>query len=426
MSNTLAIAAVTAALRDILNDVASPMPGDPDPDPELADAHVTLHAPHQARKKEEKNQLNLFLFRTAINPTFRNMDMQDLAKSGETHRQPLALNLHYLITAYGRNHDELLAHRVLGRAMSILHEQPVIPASRLAAALAGSDLSGQFEHVRITPYPLSSEEISKLWAAFSENYRISVAYEVSVVLIQPRQQAVAPLPVLRRGRDLLDQRSPRVRSNLVPPYPTLEVLTLPGPLPTVFLGDALAVTGHDLEGTALTARLDHRLFTAARQLPIAANDHSASGFRFTFPTDASQWPAGAYSLTALVTRMPTDQNRVTGALSLLARPSITSIAGADVVAGNPPTATRAGGSVRLTVDCAPAVWAGQRVALLVGDREVPGATPATPAASLDFEVRDPPLGIQYLRLRVDGIDSNVIDFGVTPPGFNAGLRLNIV
>lgn len=420
----MSIAAVTAALHDLLNNVSSPLPGDPDPDPDLADAYVTTLPPHEARKSEEKNQVNIFLFRTAINPTFRNMDMQDSAKDGETHRQPLALNLHYLITAYGAKRNELLAHRVLGRAMSILHECSLIPASVFDKALNGNDLSQQFEGVRITPYPLTNEEISKLWAAFSENYRLSVAYEASVVLIQPRQAAITPLPVLRRGSDLLDRRSPRVRPHLVAPYPTLESIEFPGRLSSAFLGDMLTVLGHDLDGNTLTARLDHRLFTTAGSIVVAATDRSPNGFKLTFPSDPSKWPAGAYSLTALVARSPHDQDRVTGALTLLARPNITSIGGAGVTAGAP-ASVPASASVSITVGCAPTVWAGQRVALLVGDREVPGATPTAPTASLDFKILDPPVGPlpQFLRLRVDGIDSNVIDFSTSPPSFDLGKAL---
>jgi hypothetical protein len=37
--------------------------------------------------------------------------------------------------------------------------------------------------VRVTLQPLSLEEMSRLWSTFQTQYRLSVAYEVSVVLI---------------------------------------------------------------------------------------------------------------------------------------------------------------------------------------------------------------------------------------------------
>ena len=48
----------------------------------------------------------------------------------------------------------------------------------------GSNLHEQIERVRITPQPLSLEEISKLWAAFQTNYRLSAAYQAAVILIE--------------------------------------------------------------------------------------------------------------------------------------------------------------------------------------------------------------------------------------------------
>ena len=52
----------------------------------------------------------------------------------------------------------------------------------------------QIERVRITPQPLSVDELSKLWTAFQTHFRISAAYQVSVVLIESTRPNVRRCP----------------------------------------------------------------------------------------------------------------------------------------------------------------------------------------------------------------------------------------
>ena len=189
MSNPLAIAAVTATLRNLLTQGVTT-------DPDLADATVTTQPPDKARDgNNNANQLNLFLYQTMLNAAWRNMDMPRQVKPGETGQPPLALDLHYLITAYGRNNDDVFSHHLLGRAMRILHDHPLLGEAEIKAALPDNDLHEQVERVRITPQPLSLEEMSKLWTTFQTQYRISVAYEVGVILVDSSRDASAPLPV---------------------------------------------------------------------------------------------------------------------------------------------------------------------------------------------------------------------------------------
>jgi len=66
MSNPLAIAAVTATVRNmLLSDVTS--------DPDLADTTVTTQAPDRARGTLTSNQLNVFLYQTMLSAAWRNM-----------------------------------------------------------------------------------------------------------------------------------------------------------------------------------------------------------------------------------------------------------------------------------------------------------------------------------------------------------------
>lgn len=169
--STRAIAAVTATLRNLL---------DRGLNAELPGTRVTTRPPDKARDGSAGNQVNLFLYQTRPNAAWRNLE------SAGPGQPPLALNLHYLLSAYGDNEDdaEPFSHRLLGEAMHLFHANPVLDPQQIRAALAGNDLYEQVERVRITLQPLALEELTKLWSTFQTPYRISVAYEVSVVLIE--------------------------------------------------------------------------------------------------------------------------------------------------------------------------------------------------------------------------------------------------
>jgi hypothetical protein len=107
-----------------------------------------------AAQEITKAQLNLFLYQTVVNAAWRNLDMPRQVRPGEV--APLALNLHYLVTAYGRGEtdNDGTSHRVLSGAMSVLHDHPVLGQSEIAASLPNNDLAEQFERLRITPLQL--------------------------------------------------------------------------------------------------------------------------------------------------------------------------------------------------------------------------------------------------------------------------------
>jgi hypothetical protein len=172
MSNSLAIAAVTATLRRLL---------DQELNAELPGTRVSTRPPDRARDGQTGNQVNLFLYQTLPNAAWRNM-AASAGRDAAASLPPLALNLYYLLSAYGQGEDdpEPMSHRLLGAAMRVFHDHPVLEPDAIREALAGSQ---QTERVRITLQPLSLEEMTKLWTMFQTQYRLSVTYEVSVVLI---------------------------------------------------------------------------------------------------------------------------------------------------------------------------------------------------------------------------------------------------
>ena len=397
MSNSLAISAVTATLRNLLTQGVQA---------DLPDATVTTRPPDKARNNNTGNQINLFLYQTLLNAAWLNMDMPRQTKPGETGHPPLALNLYYLITAYGASDDDGNSHRLLGRAMSVLHDHPLLDADEIQAALAGSDLHQQVERVRITPQPLSLEELSKLWTTFQTQYRISAAYQVAVVLIESTRPARTPLPVLTRGPD---DSGPVAQADVIPPFPTIEQIILPQNQTSAQLNDQLIIEGHHLAGEVVMVRLTTTRLPTPRDIVVPAADRSDTQIKVRWPNEPANLPAGFYTLS--VTIMPAGkpaEARATNEAPILLAPKITSAMPMNVARVNVnPQTTRGDATINLT--CSPEVRAAQRVTLGLGDHEVIADAHPTQTNALTFNVKQIGAGEYRVRLRVDGVDSPLVD-----------------
>lgn len=403
MSNSLAIAAVTATLRNLLDSAYSS-------DAVMAGTSVTTLPPDTARNSNTANQVNVFLYHTVPNAAWRNMDMPLQIKPGETGYPPLALNLYYIITAYGQNNDDILSHRLIGRAMSVLHDHAVLSPAEIEAALPGSGLPQQVERLRITPATLTSEEMYKLWTAFQTHYRISAAYQVTVVLIESALPARTPLPVLARGpRD----KGISSGTGLLSPFPTLDRVQLQNRQPSAELGDVLSLSGRNLDGTNIGIIFKSPLWTDSVEVSPESGA-TAEELAVKIPNNPSAWPAGFYTLAVSVQRPGESYRRSTNEIPFSLAPSITI---------SPKTAPA--GSVTFTVTCSPEVRPVQRVALLLGDREI-GADPFTvQTPTLTFLAQDLAPGDYFIRLRVDGVDSLLVNRALTPPVFDQTRKVTI-
>lgn len=403
MSNSLAIAAVTATLRNLLT---------PGLTAELPSATVTTMPLDEARDGNG-NQVNLFLYQTMLNAAWRTMDMPGQVKPGETGQPPLALNLYYLITAYGQDDDDTLSHRLLGRAMSILHDHPLLGAAEIEAALPDNDLHEQVERVRITPEPMSVDEMSKVWMTFQTQYRISAAYQVAVVLIESTRPAKTPLPVLTRGPG---DEGVAAQPDLTPPFPTLEAVGLPNQQPSARLGDDLTISGHHLGGDSVVVRFMNPRLTAAIEVPPLPGPISTE-ITVQLPDDPANWPAGFYTLAAVISRAG-QADRTTNELPFALAPRITTA---------PPitVARNAAGDASITLTCSPQVRSAQRAALLLGDREVLAQSHPVQTDTLTFLVTAAPVGEHYIRLRIDGVDSLLVKRDIAPPVFDETQKVTI-
>lgn len=395
MSNALAIAAVTATLRNLLHGAIQPL---------ASGAQVTVRPLDRARENMTVNSVNLFLYNAGPDAAWRNADLPGV-NPGELANPPLALTLSYLVTSYSQTDDNTVSHRLLGGAMSALNQAPLLDPAAIQAALPGNDLYLQAERVKVTPDSLDIEEISKLWTAFQTNYRISAAYSVSAVLIQNPVGAAAPLPVLSVGPGPADQ------GPLAQPSTVTGVLRSVAPADGQLfarLGDVIVLTGDELGGTSVSVRL------ANRRLPVTvtapATSVTDSSVRVTLPSDPAAFPAGIWTAQAVISTTG-KPDWLTNELPFGLAPTLTNL---------PLTVARnEAGTATLALDCQPEVGPDQDCALLLGQEPIALATPRAAAMStVTFIVTGAAPGTYPVRLRVDGIDSLLVDATTVPPVYD--------
>jgi len=259
MSNVLSIAAVTAVLKVLLENglVSDPIAAS------LGDVIVTALPPDRISvEADERAQINLFLYQVTQN---RNVDWVSQEFRSRHSRingnprsptPPLALDLHYLLTAYGAK--DFQTELLLGYAMQLLHKTPVITSdiientlinasttntssafSQAVASVSVSHLAEQIGQIKLTPEFFNMEETSKLWSALQTHYRPSATYLASMVLIESS-----------------DSDNPEGFYIMPLPLPNIEQVTAPAKTEQmIVVGTTLVIRGKRLRGDITRVRL---------------------------------------------------------------------------------------------------------------------------------------------------------------------------
>lgn len=433
MSNALAISAVSAVLQYMLNSVLNASG--------LGSVTVLAIAPDLAQSAIRSGQdanptLNLFLHQVTLNAAWRNVGLPSLAADGATQLKnpPLALDLHYLLTAYAGVNFQ--AEALLGFAIQMLHASPVLPRGQVSSILTkihndntsdpllgglqSSGLASQIEMIKITPATLGREEMAWLWTALKADYRPTFPFQVSVVLIESPAPLLAGMPVLTR--------SITVQPSLLPGFPTLNAANPPANQPVACLGDTVTVTGSGLSQVTEVVLANTRM--QVQQNINALTDKSDVSFSFVLAESApsggnpTDLPAGFYQLTAQVsvTTSAGTSTVNTNTVPLAIAPKIGSTWA--------PGTLSSGESVTLTVPCTPYLRAGQQVALLIGGQSIPASAfvdssgnslAFTNTPSFTSTGLQPTGGPVPAWLQVDGIDSPIVNMTATPPVYSAAM-----
>ncbi len=145
----------------------------------LSDLTVTLDSPASLPASSpggSVSAVNLYLYQVCENPNTKNQPWVT-QPTGVQKYPPLAVNLYYLLTPYAD--DPVTAHRVLTHAMATLYA-----STRLTGAQLSDPLRQVVEGLTVNLRQMSLEELTRIWNSLQSPYRLSVTYEVRVVLIE--------------------------------------------------------------------------------------------------------------------------------------------------------------------------------------------------------------------------------------------------
>jgi len=419
VSNALAIATVTAVLKNLLDNLVV--------DDSLVatgttPVKVSVGPPDFVKSTgdtDRPTQLNLYLYHVAPNQGWRNVGLPSRGdKGGRLTNPPLALDLYYLLTVYGAKDFE--QEILLGYAMQVLHENPVIPRDWIRKTttpppgdtppvtgqelppplntLSASTLADQIEQIRLTLQPMGTEEMSKLWTAFQTNHRPSVAYLATVVLIEPDRAAPSAPPVRQRNLLVVPFRKPLVTA----------VNAAPGPGqpadPNLTLAPGVTVL---VEGQALKA--DGGFVQIDGGPPVTPSQASDSRLWFALPAGLSPGIRSLQVAQPFVIGTPPAPHPglSSPAFPFVLPPVVVGASAVDVtLLGSPHTA-----QVSVTLNLS--VGTSQKVRVLltrtVDDSPVayPSADPLAAPATTATATAVVPNGSYVVRVQVDGAESPV-------------------
>jgi hypothetical protein len=379
----LAIPTVTATLRHLLTNKLLA---------DLGEAiEVDSRPPDVVGRGDPINKLNVFLYNIGPNIAYQNADLPTRTQDGSLISNPkLGLNLNYLFSAYGSENNDLRAQRILASAMLVMKENPIITRQMIEDAkindeyeISDSELADQAEHISITWQNMTPEDMTKLWSTFFQtNYRISVAYQVTVVLLERKQ---VPVPVR-----LVQERVVKVFSLKQPVITKIE--------PLIWGQKSIEALALGLRGMNLKAEgMTEVHFGESSVSPDSKNIRDDQIF-LMIPNNL---PVGSYELW-VTHKSPSSQSALNSNIVMFfLAPKVTS----------PKEITVAQGDV-LEIEFQPVIMRRQNVELLLEGNRVPIEMPAGPEGDpinkLSILIPDDfPVGTYTLRLQVDNLISFV-------------------
>ncbi|HEY8877831.1 MAG TPA: DUF4255 domain-containing protein [Roseateles sp.] len=201
MSGLAAIAATGQSLQRLLTaafNERSPLvdTGSPTPNPTVGVevvGNLRLSELGKADAQHLSPTLTLYLYRIDVDKAMR--ATWSAVGAGEG-RGRLALNLHYLLTAWGS--DALIEQRILGRALQTLEVTPVLsgPLLLAPAGLPADEPEWQTqEAIHLGIEEISTEALMRIFDTLPCDYRLSIPYCARVVRIDARRPPAAP-PVM--------------------------------------------------------------------------------------------------------------------------------------------------------------------------------------------------------------------------------------
>lgn len=398
MSNFLAIATVTAALVQTLQAaIGMDLPG----------STITTKRPDAPTNAGP--HVNIYLYQATPNAAWRNADLPTRQTDGGLVQRPqAALDLHYLLTFYG-DEDRLEPQRLLGSVVRTLHARSVITrqviretiANPLFNFLASSNLADEVELVKLTPTPLSTEELSKLWSIFFQTpYALSIAYHGTVILIESEETPKSALPVRERNLYVMPFRQPVIE----------QVISQAGADLPIVAESPLLITGRKLRGDVTRVRIGG--------IDVTPGNMTDTEISLQLPPGLQAGVQGVQvAHQTLMGTPPVPHHGIeSNVAAFVLHPSI--------------TASVSDTTADVTVNFNPEVGKKQRVILLLNEFDPPEDRPAHSysfnapprdrnALSIEIHISGVVAGVYLVRVQVDGAESLLtVDTDPSSPTFN--------
>lgn len=408
MSNFLAIATVTATLNQIVSTaVQDDVPG----------ADVTMLELNAAGNNIPSTRTNVYLYQVTPNTGWTNADLPARNSNGQLVQRPqAALNLHYLLSFYGDD-AQLEPQRMLGSVIRTLHAQPILTRQQIQKTvttapfntfLAKSNLADSVELVKFTPLALSLEELAKIWSVFFQTpYRLSAAYQGTVVLIESDDAPQQALPVRARNLYVLPFQQPVIEQILSQTAPGAPIVADQ----PILAGYIVVLVGRQLKGDVTFVKIGDT------ETAPSVDNISNTQISIQLPTSLQSGVQAVQVVQQLLMGTPLVAHRgvESNVAAFVLHPTIT-----------PPVSCRVVNGTRLpthdlTVTVNPAVGKRQRVILLLNELNPPATRPAR-AYSFNAPARNQPTdpdqttsitirtvdvvpGNYLVRVQVDGAES---------------------
>ena len=389
MSNYRAIATLTAVMRDILVKSQLGVEGN----------SVSVRvSPPSALKGLSDDVLNLFLYQVTPSTVHNSFNLPTRNQNGKLLAKPsLALDLHYLLTSYSSN--ELKAQLMLSNAIIFLQENAIISKNTISDTinnpdkfegedfLSNSNLDRVVRSINVSLQSLSIEELTKLWSSFFQtDYRLSVSYKVSMVLLESELEIEPSIPVSKRQLRVVSLKRPLIEK--------LE--------PQIMAYDStrtLAINGRNLDGDRVYVKLSGNEIEVVDKKCLSENQ-----IKIVVPKDTL---AGVKYVQVLQKILFDSDDKVghkgqkSNVMTFVLTPELKKAEPSILTPGQ-----------NLTLHFEPSIAANQKVNILIGSRVLNVTLPQTatlyPLSSLTVALpTDISAGTYPVRIRIDNADSSL-------------------
>lgn len=174
MADYTALVEAGNALVEMLRDTMTP---EPISDREL----IALCSPHES----ENNQLTLYLYQ--VEEDTQGIQSGYYTVDRDTQRlRPTRYNLRFLLTAHSKAPAQLKEadqYRLIGAALQILKDHPVIDRQYLTGSLAEGNAV-----VNVVVEKTNPDTLLKIWNNNSNNYKLSIVILLSNIEIESRKE----------------------------------------------------------------------------------------------------------------------------------------------------------------------------------------------------------------------------------------------